>query len=97
LANSASINPLNQTHNHGVKSTWALSWTGHPQFDAVFTHGDGTGIEIWTNGLSFNHSYTFYPCATTNYHQILTVWDSSNPSLVAQQDSHAKELGGNPC
>ena len=97
FANSATVSPANQTHNHGVKSSWTLSWTGTPQFDATFTHGDGSGIEIWTNGLSYNHSYTFWPCTTTNFHQILTVWDSSNPPLVAQGGSYAKEYGGTPC
>jgi hypothetical protein len=97
LANSATISPHSQTHAHGVKSTWGLSWTGLAPFDAIFSHGDSTGIEIFTNGLSYNHSYTFFPCSTTTFTQILTVFDGHNPSLVAQDSSTSRESGGNPC
>jgi hypothetical protein len=97
LANSATINPGTQTHNHGVKSSWGLSWTGTAPFDAVFTHGDGSGIEIWTWGLTYNQTHTFWPCTTTTFHQILTVQDSHNPPLIAQDGSTAKEYGGTPC
>lgn len=100
LAAGAGDSPASQTHGHGVSSNWTLSWGYTSPYHVEFYLGDGS-FYLWQNttATGAQASYTFYPCATTVFHQTLKVWDGWNNQYgtykgYAQDASTAQEAGG---
>jgi hypothetical protein len=99
---SANINPLSQTHAHGVKSAWSLTWGGVPGshgFDVYFWYDVNNDypphwVSLGTFATSASKSTAWWPCTTTTFYQELDVYDQYG---AAGTTSHATESGGNPC
>jgi hypothetical protein len=96
---TASIDPLSQTHNHGVASNWTLTWSGTAPFRTVCFYYDSSTGEGWCLGNTYavgaTTHRTFWPCVTKTYTQALNVTDWANSFDTA--GSTAKEYGGTPC
>jgi hypothetical protein len=96
-----SVFPMNQTHNHGVQSSWEQSWSGVSPWDVAFCPRNSPAptvcfASITNTTATYKYRYyTFWPCYTTNFQQYNWVNDGMN----AQQTvwSYAKEYGGSPC
>lgn len=96
---SANISPSTQSHAHGVKSNWTLTWGGSQPFSVYFWY-DVDSVPSWywhisnTATTSKALSTAFYPCSTATIRQQLQVYDQGG---VAAKTSYATEQGGNPC
>ncbi|HJP88992.1 MAG TPA: hypothetical protein VJ850_08165 [Candidatus Limnocylindrales bacterium] len=97
-----SVSPSTQTHNHGVASNWAHSWSGVSPFVVSFCPSVNTGNVICFGGYhtsttSANRTYTFWPCVTTNFKNYAFVADDDGNGAQSNVYTHASEGGGNPC
>jgi hypothetical protein len=96
IAAGATITPATQSHTHGVKSTWTLSWSRYSPYEVFFAYGDGYVLHnASTAQVSIVTNRTFWPCSGHTYHQFLDIYDKHNNHAGA--DSYASEGGGSPC
>ena len=95
---ASNISPFSQSHAHGVKSNWNLTWGTNPTYDVDFWVDDNLFNPQWealgTSSTSRAFSWTFSPCTTTTFDQLLEVIDHYG---TGQSHSHATETGGMPC
>lgn len=96
VAVSSNIYPTTQSHAYGVASHWTLSWGSYSPYEVLFHYGDGYAL-YWasTTRTGSSQSYTFWPCVTHTYHQMLQVWDGHDSYAV--DNSYATEHSGGPC
>lgn len=94
----ATLTPNTQSINYGGTGRWTGSWSGGSPYNTTFTYGDGASTVInSTTATSRAYTHVFYPCATTNFSERLSITAIGGGSTTASATATTHVNGGGAC